>query len=106
MILASLIIYFTMAHKKRPFADPPNAATITVRQILEGGEPILYVSHDADDGAWQFLTGVDVSSEDAMVVSLQNMVEHDPTLAELADLELGWTATRERLGAPWHRRRG
>jgi hypothetical protein len=95
-----------MAHREKwPFADPPNMATITVRQILKDGEPILYVTHDADDGGWQFLTGGDVSESDAMVVSLEEMLEHDPTLAELANLEPGWTAARGDVGMPWHRSR-
>lgn len=40
-----------------PFYDPPNVATIICRHILENGAPILYISHDEDDGAWQFLCG-------------------------------------------------
>lgn len=91
--------------EKWPFADPPNMATITVRQIIEEGEPILYVTHDADDGGWQFLTGGDVSTDDAMVVSLEEMLKHDPTLAELAKLEPGWTAARQDVGSPWQRSR-
>ena len=42
---------------KFPFYDAPNTATITCCHILENGEPILYVSHDEDDGMWQFLCG-------------------------------------------------
>ena len=91
--------------EKWPFADPPNMAAITVRQVIEDGEPILYVTHDADDGGWQFLTGGDVSTDDAMVVSLEEMLKHDPTLAELANLEPGWTAARGDVGSPWHRSR-
>ena len=39
-----------------PFADPPNVVSITVRQVVDRGEPILLVAHDAEDGGWQFLT--------------------------------------------------
>ena len=38
------------------FADTPTTAFITTRQVLEGAT-ILLVTHDADDGAWQFLCG-------------------------------------------------
>jgi hypothetical protein len=31
------------------------------------------------------------------------MFERDATIAELADLEPGWQATRKRVGAAWHR---
>jgi hypothetical protein len=38
-----------------PFDQPRNCTTITMRQVLEGAEPILLVGHDADDHAWQFI---------------------------------------------------
>ncbi len=37
-----------------PFYDSPNTATIICCHILERQAPILYVSHDEDDGMWQF----------------------------------------------------
>jgi hypothetical protein len=92
-----------MAKANWPFDDPPNVATITVRQIIDGGEPILLVAHDAEDGGWQFLTGGAFDVDDGMVVSLRNIFERDPTIAELADLEPGWQATRIRVGSPWKR---
>jgi len=87
-----------------PFADPQNLAVITVVQVLRHGMPVLYVTHDADDGGWQFLTGEAADVADAMVVSLQEMVRHDPSLAALADLPIGWCAWRERKEADWLRR--
>jgi len=86
-----------------PFADPRNLASISVSQIIRDGEPVLLVSHDADDGGWQFLTGGAFTVADAMLVSLESMVRRDPTLTELADLPLGWQAWRETPAAPWKR---
>jgi hypothetical protein len=86
-----------------PFADPPNLAVITLKQIIEQGHPIRYVSHDQDDGGWQFLTGDDVKVEDARVVALHTMLAHDPTLAALADLPLGSYAWRMATTEPWQR---
>jgi hypothetical protein len=86
-----------------PFADPPNVAAITMRQIVHDGRPILLVAHDDDDGSWQFLTGEDLDVADGMLVSLKSMVERDPSLVELADLPCGWQAWREQVGAPWKR---
>src|SRR4051794_20938084 len=86
-----------------PFADPPNLAVITVRQNVHGGQPILFVSHDADDGSWQFLTSGGLNEDDGMVVSLQSMVSRDPSLKELANLPLGWQAFRQLPGALWQR---
>jgi hypothetical protein len=86
-----------------PFDDPENVVTMTVRQITHGGQPILLVSHDADDGMWQFLTGEPVKMADAMLVSLREVYRIDPSISELADLPLGWTAERSAVGQPWRR---
>ena len=69
-----------------PFDDPPHVATITVRSIIDGQTPILLVYHDAEDGGWQFLDGRESTMTDARLVSLQDMVERDHSLCELADL--------------------
>lgn len=86
-----------------PFADPPNLAVFTVKQILHGGKPVLYVTHDADDGGWQFLTGGAFDMTDALLVSLKSMIEHDLSLAQLADLPIGWSARRDDTKSRWQR---
>jgi hypothetical protein len=86
-----------------PFADPENVATITLWRILRGDSPILWVTHDEDDGGWQFLDGRECSPADGAIVSMRSMFERDPTLVELADLPLGWEATRVGPGEPWQR---
>jgi len=86
-----------------PFPNLPNVATFTVRQIISGKEPILFVSHDAEDGSWQFLTNKPLDIAEAMLVGLAEMLRHDATLAEIADLPEGWQATREHKGANWQR---
>jgi hypothetical protein len=86
-----------------PFDDPPNVASITVRQIIHGGEPILLVARDARDGGWQFLTGGAFEVADGMVVSPASMVRRDPSVSELADMQPGWQASRSAVGQPWQR---
>jgi len=92
--------------EKWPFADPPNVATITVRQITDGLKPVLLVVHDAEEGDWQFVTGEPFDASDGLLVTLRSMIERDPSLAELADLPLGWRASRENVGVPWRRSTG
>jgi hypothetical protein len=87
-----------------PFDDPENVATMTVRQIMQGGQPILRVRHDAGDGMWQLLTGGPVQMADAMLVSLREVYTIDRSIAELADLPLGWTAERSASDQPWRRK--
>jgi hypothetical protein len=87
-----------------PFDDPENVAALTVRQVTHDGQPILLVSHDADDGMSQFLTGGPVVLADALLVSLREVYRIDPLIAELVDLPLGWQASRSAAGKPWQRR--
>ena len=86
-----------------PFEQPRNCATFTMRQVMDGSEPILLVSHDADDHGWQFIGTSDASMEDAMLVTLESIVRRDPTVLEVADLPPGWQAVRTAVGEPWTR---
>ena len=46
-----------------PFDNLPNVAVITTRQVTKDNAPILLVSHDEEDGGWQFLPGGPVSKK-------------------------------------------
>jgi hypothetical protein len=85
------------------FADPPNVATFTLRSVMERRHPILLVVHDRDDGGWQFLDGRNVQMSEAMLVGLEEIVNLDPSVLELADLPLGWYARRESARDAWIR---
>jgi hypothetical protein len=86
------------------FDEPKNVAVFTTRQVIRDGSPILLVSHDADDGSWQFHTGGAVSAADSMmIVALEEIVKHDSTVCELANLPLGWQAHRDSVDSPWRR---
>jgi len=84
------------------FDDPPNVAVLTTHQVLKG-ETILYVRHDEEDGAWQFHTGETMNESDAKVVALKRIVELDCSVMQLADLPLGWVATRSAADGVWQR---
>ena len=86
-----------------PFTDPPNLAVVTVKQVVQDDRPVLLVVHDSEDSGWQFLTGEVFDLKDGKLVSLQSMIEHDPSLAALADLSPGWQAQRVRRGYAWTR---
>ncbi len=76
-----------------------------MRQVLEGEEPILLVSHDEDDHGWQFIGSTDANVADGRVVCLEEMARLDGSVLEVADLPPGWQALREGPGAAWQRRR-
>jgi hypothetical protein len=85
------------------FNDPPNVAVIVNRKIVLEGDWIAYVSHDLDDGCWQFHTSQPepVREEDAMLVSLKNIVDRDPSINALSELPLGWHAWRDSQDSEW-----
>jgi hypothetical protein len=86
---------------KWPFTDERNTAVFTTRDIIEEGKPILLVTHDQDDGAWQFHTRKTVPVSEAKVVALDEIIFRDPSIVELADLPLGWSAMRDSITSPW-----
>jgi len=88
-----------------PFDQPRNCATFTMKQVMGGQEPILLVTHDADDHGWQFIGKTDASTKDAMLVCLEEIVHLDPSVLEVADLPPGWQAWREGPGEKWKRRK-
>lgn len=86
-----------------PFADPPNTACLTTRQVLEVGYPILLVARDSEDGMWQFLCGTTDDADDARIIGLAEALEIDPSLARIADLPPGGRAWRKTRGDTWQK---
>lgn len=78
--------------------------SITTAAVMTGDEPALYVSHDADDGMWQVIGTSDGTVDNGRVGHLFHLVDDDPTIAVVLDLEPGESATRDRVGGPWARR--
>lgn len=88
-----------------PFQDPKNVAVFTTKAIIEGTRSIRIVTHDEDDGAWQFLDGQETDEQNARIVGLSEIVRIDPSVMCLADLPEGWMAERDGLSSTWKRTR-
>jgi hypothetical protein len=84
------------------FDENPNLGVLTTASVLTGA-PILLVSHDADDGGWQFLCGATNDPASGRIVHLREIVARDPTINEIADLAVGWVAFRDMVGDSWTR---
>jgi hypothetical protein len=94
----------TDTNRQWPFLDPPNTAVITNVRILDQEDWVHYVTHDAEDGAWQFHPYLGPASmKEAAVASLAHMLRIEPRIEELADLPLGWRAWRDSKSAHWTR---
>jgi len=87
----------------KKFKDPLNTAIFTTKFIVEDKKVIAYVTHDIEDGAWQFLSNdyYDKYEDIAMVLSLAEIIEIDQTVLEIADLQLGFFATRQSVKDSW-----
>jgi len=84
-----------------PFDQPKDCAVITLKAVMANNAPILWVYHDLDDHGWQFLSTNDFSVDDAMVVSLENMIQRDPSLFTIADIQPGYHAYRATKNEDW-----
>ncbi len=87
------------------FNEDKNTMVITTKSIMQNIKDIVLVSHDEDDGMWEFLDGMDVDEENAVIVSIWEMVCIDNSVNELFDLPIGWIAYRENKNGRWIRER-
>ncbi|MFM9988585.1 hypothetical protein [Flavobacterium sp.] len=73
---------------------------ITTKYVLIEKKNIIRVIHDSD-GDWQFLTNDNVVESDALVVSLQQILEYDESISELLSLPRNKIAIRENKNSKW-----
>ena len=85
------------------FPDPPHTRVFLSETVQSGAEPITYVSHDIEDGAWQFLGNRMAGEGKPVIACFHHPVDKDSSLKELADLPIGWWAERATPGEPWIR---
>lgn len=88
-----------MAHY--PFHARPDMLVFTCIHVLEEGAPVTTVCHHFDDNAWEFLCDCPHTDEDALVISIGELCQHDPTLALLCDLPVGGAAVRKSKAHAW-----
>ena len=76
---------------------------ITTRFVLEDKSPILYVFH-YEDGYWQFSGPEEnLQDQDYKVIALEEIINIDPTVLEVADLPYKGKAYRETVSDEWKR---
>jgi len=86
-----------------PDSDNADFTAFTLKQIVDGTKPVLYVVHDRE-GNWQFLANDKVSINDLMIIRLKELIKSDPSLKDILWLPEGTEAIRERLGDDWSAR--
>ncbi len=82
------------------FDQQPNCGVITTKDVMNKKNDILYVFHDEDDHGWQFLSA-NSSDEDFALVTLQQIVDIDSSVKEIANIHPGWKASRKSKDDEW-----
>ncbi len=84
------------------FNEKNNLAVFTCTHVMRQGEPILYVSHDENDGGWQFLCGKSGhKGDEAMIVALEEIIMFDESVTEVADIPEGIFVERKSIKDTW-----
>lgn len=83
------------------FNESLNTAVFTTQYVMRGNSPILFIYH-FDDGSWQF-SGIEdnLTDNDYMVVALEEIINHDPSVLEVADMPEGFQAIRNNKKGEW-----
>ena len=88
---------------KKVVENIPDIVAFTTKFVLEDNKTITYVTHDIEDGAWQFFSEDEFENFEsvAKIVGLNEIMDKDSTLKELADMEPGHVATRKHKVDKW-----
>jgi hypothetical protein len=88
---------------KQNFRCSLSSAVYSTRLVINQGKTITIVIHEIDDGNWKFLSKEDSEhSENKLVmISLQEILMIDPTIAEISHLREGNLAVRRFVGDTW-----
>ena len=81
--------------------EQKNKSVLTTSYVLTNGSRITFVLYD-EDGDWQLFGDDEVDDEeDAYLVSVDEILEMEPILKKLPDLQPGQAATREKDSTRW-----
>jgi hypothetical protein len=87
----------------KTFKDNLNTAVFTTTFVVLDRKEITCVIHEIEDGFWQFFSNdkFDHYEDVAMIISLEEIIEIDKTVLDIADLPLGYIATRPSSKDKW-----
>jgi len=87
----------------KKFEDSLNTAVFTTKFVVKDKKEITYITHESEDGVWQFFSNdnFDDFEEVSMILSLDEIINLDKTVLEIADLPLGYIASRETVKDKW-----
>ncbi|MFV0417393.1 MAG: hypothetical protein ACK5KT_01510 [Dysgonomonas sp.] len=82
--------------------ESKNKSIMTTSYVLTNGSPVTFVLYD-EDGDWQ-LFGEDEmdEDEDAYLVSVEEVLEMEPALRKLPDMQPGQAVVRDKDSTRWY----
>lgn len=83
------------------FNKRDKTAVLTCCHITEQNSDILYVSHDGEDGMWQFLCGKSHTPDQGRIVSLSEIITLDKSVKKILFMPCGYFAERSNKKAKW-----
>jgi|SaaInlStandDraft_1057018.scaffolds.fasta_scaffold458815_1 hypothetical protein len=91
-----------MEPKPFPFKEKADTACFSCKHVVHEHKPILLVSHEVEDEAWQFMCGNEGHEEkDAVIVKLDLIYNYDTSIGRIADMPLGLFGVRANLKSEW-----
>jgi hypothetical protein len=85
------------------FDDSLNTAVFTTKFVIDDKKDITLVRHEPDDGAWTFFSNDEYQNYEtvAKIVGLKEIIKIDSSVLEIADLPLGYYASRNSKRDNW-----
>ncbi len=78
-------------------------ALVTTAAIAQGKSPILWVIHDEYPYGWALYDGSNIFGQRPVVITKEEALRLDPSLAGIEDLPVGWQARRNSVTDDWLR---
>ena len=81
--------------------EPKYKMVLTTSYVLCNDSPITFVLYD-EDGDWQLFGKEDISEdEDAYTITVEEILELEPALRKLPDMQMGQGVVREEGSTRW-----
>ena len=84
-----------------PFDKPEDHLVTTIKDIVDGVTPILYINHYEDDHDWLFTNFLDPDVGDVTLVPMSEIAILDPSVADVAYMKPGYHAWRNSIEDGW-----
>lgn len=101
-ILSDNIRYTNNLTMEYKFDAPENTACFVCDHVMHRQRPILFVTHEKEDGYWQFLCGqMDHTDANIKIISLRQATDIDQSINDLYEMPLGIGAERKSVQDKW-----